>query len=196
VRKVLADSPSLIAEGRAIALDPAAVEVDVVRFEALAQAAHEDAQAAKLYQGDFLEGFVLREPAFEEWLVGGRERLREIALATLRRLLDEHMRVGATELATRTALRLVGLDAAQEIAHRALMRLYAQQGRRATALRQYQACVGILRRERGTEPEAETRALHQRVRRRPCRRGQMGKRRRTMRGSIRVRISPTARVVK
>jgi DNA-binding SARP family transcriptional activator len=188
----------LIAERRAIALDPAAVEVDVVRFEALAQAAHEDdlAQAAELYQGDFLEGFVLREPAFEEWLVGERERLREIALATLRRLLDEHMRLGATELATRTALRLVGLDAAQEIAHRALMRLYAQQGRRATALRQYQACVGILRRELGTEPEAETRALYQRVRRRPCRRGQMGKRRRTMRGSIRVRISPTARVVK
>lgn len=41
------------------------------------------------------------------------------------------------------------------------MRLYARQGRRATALRQYQMCVDLLQRELRTEPEAETKQLYQ-----------------------------------
>lgn len=49
------------------------------------------------------------------------------------------------------------------------MRLYARQGRRAAALRQYQVCVGVLQRELGTEPEAETKQLYREIlqRRRP-----------------------------
>jgi tetratricopeptide (TPR) repeat protein len=41
------------------------------------------------------------------------------------------------------------------------MRLYAELGRRAAALRQYQQCVAVLQRELGIEPEAETRRLYQ-----------------------------------
>ena len=72
LRKVLpARPPSLTAEGRAVALDPAAIDIDVVRFEALVNAGTVDdlTRAAEMYQGNFLEGFVLRESAFEEWLV-------------------------------------------------------------------------------------------------------------------------------
>jgi len=42
-----------------------------------------------------------------------------------------------------------------------LMRLYARQDRRSAALKQYQICVGVLRRELGAEPEHETRRLYQ-----------------------------------
>ena len=51
-----------IAEGRAVALAPAVVDVDVVRFATLAETeTREDlAEAAHIYPGDFLEGFVLR----------------------------------------------------------------------------------------------------------------------------------------
>ena len=80
-----------------------------------------------------------------------------------------------TELAIGTALRFLALDATQEVAHRALMRLYAQRGRRVAALRQYQTCVAVLQRELGTEPEAETRQLYQDlVRRRDERGGEQG----------------------
>ena len=166
LRKILPERPpSLIGEGRAVALDPASVDVDVVRFESLVKAASIDdlARAAEIYQGDFLEGFVLREPAFDEWLVVERERLRELALGALRRLLAQQTRTGATEATIRTALRLVALDATQEVAHRALMRLYVQQGRRAAALRQYQRCVAVLQRELGAEPDVETRQLYREI---------------------------------
>lgn len=45
----------------------------------------------------------------------------------------------------------------------------SQLGRRGAALRQYQLCVGVLRRELGVEPEADTRKLYQEIlRRRPA----------------------------
>src|SRR6185295_6699278 len=65
------------------------------------------------------------------------------------------------ERAIQTALRLLSLDPLQEAAHRALMRLYARHGRRASALRQYQVCVEVLQRELGVEPEPETRRVYQ-----------------------------------
>ena len=40
------------------------------------------------------------------------------------------------------------------------MRLYVQLRRRGAALRQYQTCITVLRRELGTEPEDETRQLY------------------------------------
>jgi DNA-binding SARP family transcriptional activator len=169
LRKVFrVGSPGLIAEGHGVGLDSAAIEVDVVRFETLVKTATpEDLdKAAELYQGDFLHGFVLREPSFEEWLVAERERLRELALGALRQLVEQQVKKRASEPAIRSALRLLALDATQEVAHRALMRLYVQQGRRAAALRQYQTCVAVLQRELGAEPEVETRQLYQEIVRR------------------------------
>ena len=124
-------------------------------------------QAAELYRGDLLLGFTLNEPLFEEWLVAERERLREMALEALARLLAHQSKAAGTERAIQTAVRLLGLDPLQEAVHRTLMRLYARQGRRGAALKQYQVCVGVLRRELGTEPEAETRQLYQELLRRP-----------------------------
>jgi DNA-binding SARP family transcriptional activator len=168
LRKALPAPASLIAERRAVVLDTARIEVDVARFEARAAAgsAEDLAEAAEIYQGDFLEGFVLREPLFEEWLMAERERLRELAVGTLGRRLEQQCAARNAEPAIQTALRLLALDAAQERAHRALMQLYVQQGRRGAALRQYQTCVGMLRRELGTEPDAETRKLYQEIVRR------------------------------
>ena len=163
LRKVLPErSASLTAADRSVAIRPAAVDVDVVRFEASVMAGTDEAlaRAADLYRGDLLDGFVLREPVFEEWLIAERERLRELALDALRKLLQRQQTSRAIEPAIRTAQRLLALDGTQEVAHRTLMRLYGQQGRRATALRQYQMCVDVLQRELGAEPEAETRRLY------------------------------------
>src|SRR4029453_11469949 len=106
-------------------------------------------RAAALYRGELLEGFGLQEAPFEEWLLAERERLRELAIEALAKLLRHHRTTGATEAAGQTALRLLVLDPLQEPVHRTLMRLYAQLGRRSSALRQYQVCVGALQRELG-----------------------------------------------
>jgi adenylate cyclase len=164
-KAVPAEPPALLIDGGTVALDPTAVDVDVVEFES---AMTEDtpaalARAVSLYRGDLLEGLALDEPWFESWLVAERERLRELALAALAKLLRHQRDTGATEAALQTALRLLALDPLQELVHRALMRLYHQLGRRAAALRQYQVCVGVLQRELGVEPEAATRQLYQEI---------------------------------
>lgn len=154
------------AEGDAVALDPAAVEVDVAAFErGLAEGTPAAlAAAAQVYRGDLLAGLSVEGAAgFEEWLLGERERLRELALEALAKLLAHQRGAGQTDAAIQTALHLLGLDPLQEPAHRTLMRLYLEAGRRGAALRQYQACVSILQRELGAEPEADTQALYQSI---------------------------------
>src|SRR5262249_49860924 len=153
----------LVAEAQAVALEPAAVDVDVLTFEKLVAEGTAEAfeRAAALYQGELLEGLGVDEPPFEEWLLAERERLRELALEALARLLAHQAKSPATERAIQTALRLLALDALEEPVHRTLMRLYARQGRRSAALKQYQVCLGVLRRELQAEPEPETRRLYQ-----------------------------------
>jgi DNA-binding SARP family transcriptional activator len=170
LRKALAGQTSawLHLDGGALALNPAAVDVDVSRFEQrLADGTPAAlAEAVTLYQGNLLQGLAVEEPLFEEWLLLERERLREAALEGLARLLAHQRGTGANEAAIQTGLRLLALDPLQESCHRALMQLYARLGRRDAALRQYEHCVDVLRRELHTEPEAETSALYQEILRR------------------------------
>jgi transcriptional activator len=120
-------------------------------------------RAAALYQGDLLAGMVVDEAPFEEWLLAERERLRELALEGLVKLLVHQRNAGAGEGAIRTALRASALDPLHESVHRTLMRLFVQSGRRGAALRQYQICVGVLQRELGVEPESETKRLYRSI---------------------------------
>src|SRR3989442_1657106 len=150
-------------EGETIALNPATVEVDAAVFERLVGEATPEAleRAVTLYHGDLLEGIGVNEAAFAEWLTSERERLRGLALQAFTDVLAHQSKAGQTQRAIQTAVRLLAMDASQEIVHRALMRLYARQGRRGAALKQYQVCVAALQRELGTEPEPETKQLYQ-----------------------------------
>ena len=152
----------LQSDGVGVGLNPATVDVDAARFERLVAEGTPQAmaRAADLYRGDLLEGLSLKEEPWEEWLRAERERLRDLGIEALKKLLAHQTEAGATEAAIQTAGRLLALDPLQEAVHRSLMRLYLGQGRRAAALRQYQVCLEVLRRELGVEPEAETRQLY------------------------------------
>jgi DNA-binding SARP family transcriptional activator len=186
-----ADPPPLRMEADTVSLDPHAVRVDVAGF--LQGVAEENssglADALTLYQGDFLEGLAIQEPPFEDWLLGERERLRELALEGLARLLAQQQAAGATEAAVQAALRLLALDPLQEPVQRALMRLYAETGRRGAALRQYQHCVAAFQRELRAEPEAETKALYQDILRRRAR-GLPGPEGRPVTGALTAALGP------
>jgi DNA-binding SARP family transcriptional activator len=164
LRKTLGETV-LQTEGHTLAIEANAVDVDVATFERLIDAGTPDAleRAGELYEGDLLDGLVLAEPAFEEWLLAERERLRELAVEALTKLLAHQMREPATERAIQTAMRLLALEPLQDAVHRTLMRLYDRQGRRAAALKQYQICVSVLQRELGAEPEAQTKQLYQEI---------------------------------
>src|SRR5262249_13606493 len=139
-----------------------AVDVDVVLFERLTADDGPDAlrRAAALYRGDLLEGISVDEPAFEEWLRAERERVRELALEALAKLLSHPARSNALDEAVLVGVRLLTRDPVRGPVHGTLMRLYGRRGRRGAALRQYQSCVEVLERELGLAPEPETKQLY------------------------------------
>jgi DNA-binding SARP family transcriptional activator len=136
--------PTLVADRDTLALDPAAVEVDVQAFERLAAGTttKDLERASALYQGDLLEGMRVTEEPFEDWLRTERARLRQLWADVLTRLLTHQSQANETERAVHTAARLLALEPIQEPVHRTLMRLYARQGRRAEALRQLRLRAG------------------------------------------------------
>lgn len=150
--------------GDAITLEPSRVDVDVPRLERLVAQGHAPAllEATALYRGAFLEGVRLEDPAFEEWLLSERERLREIVINAHARLFALQ-RGHDSQAAIRTGISLLTIDPLQEPIHRGLMQLYIDSGRRAAALRQYQLCVDVLRRELDAEPEPATKTLYQTI---------------------------------
>lgn len=156
------DAQAILSEGDALVLDPACAEVDAVAFERLcgegSLAALE--QAAALYRGGFLDGFVVPVDEMEEWLTFERSALRELAVGALTRLAEGHSEAGRAEPAVRAALRLLALDPFQEHVHRLLMRLYLDQGRRGDAAAQYRLCRDTLMRDLGVAPEPETERLY------------------------------------
>jgi len=161
---------SLSVDGEMVALRPGAVSIDVAVFEQLCADGTPLAlaRAVELYRGELLAGLSVSESPFEEWLMVQRERLRELALHALARLLTHQRETGATEAAIATALQLLSLDPAREPVHRILMRLYAGLGRRSAALRQYQVCLNAVRREFRAAPTPETQHLFEEiVRQRP-----------------------------
>src|SRR5262249_22454133 len=140
-----------------------ALDVDVAAFERFVAEGTPQAlaRAAELYRGALLEGLNFKEEPWEDWLRAERERLQELAVGALKKLLAHHTETGAGEAASQIARRLLVLDPHDEAVHRSLMRLYLAQGRRGAALHQYQVCLEVLQRELGVEPEAETRLLYQ-----------------------------------
>lgn len=146
--------------------------LDVAEFEqALARGFHgqepdlaELTRAARLYRGDFLQGFSVRgaEP-FEEWLSTQRLRLRELAIQVEKTVADRHASRGDHTLAMQSAHRVLEMDPLSEPAHRDLMRLFAVSGRRTRALAQYEQLAQTLRRELGVEPDRRTREIYRAI---------------------------------
>lgn len=150
-------------ERETIALNAASVRVDVQEFCALAAEQDADSltRAAQLYQGDFLAGFTLRDsPAFDEWQFFQTESLRKQLAAVLEQLVAHETERRGYKRAIEYARRWLALDPLHEPAHRALMLLYARDGQRAAALRQYRECVRQLDSELGVAPLPETTTLY------------------------------------
>ena len=118
------------------------------------------------YQGEFMAGFSLVEsPEYEEWLRVHREALHLRILMLLARLSECQENFGAYGKSLSFAQRFLGLDPWNEDGLRRVMRLFALNGQRASAIRAYTTCCQELKNELGILPAEETRALLERIRR-------------------------------
>src|SRR4029077_18632514 len=102
-------------------------------------------------------------PEFESWATAERQRLREMAVDAMTKLLDHYLSTSAIERGIRIAARLLAADPLQERVHRTLMELYCRQGRHGAALRQYRTCADLLAKELGIDPDATTKALRREI---------------------------------
>ena len=137
------------------------VEVDVDAFEAAVVRARETGEpsdyraALALYGGE-----LLAEDRFEAWAAGRRDAVREAHLGLLLALSARLAEDGDTAAAIEALEQAVVVDPLHEAAHRALMRMFAADGRRQQALGQYHRLREALRRELEAEPDPQTARLY------------------------------------
>lgn len=170
LRNLLPAPDLLVSQRDGVALDPARVQVDAVTLaEALAPQRQSDldalAAAVDLYRGQFLDGFSLGSSAeFDDWAERERQTWERRYLDALALLIDGYAERGAYPEAIEAAQRALAVDALAEEMHRRLMVLYAEQGDRTAALRQFEHCALVLERELGVSPLPETRVVYEAVR--------------------------------
>ena len=136
---------------------------DALAFEKAVKAGP-PGEALSAYQGDFLQGWYLRDtPEFEHWTDRVRLRLSRLHRETRRSVLSELIQADRADEALAVAQEWVRRDPLADQAHHALIELLARSGRRKGALEHFEAYEKALAAEELTPP-AETRALVERLR--------------------------------
>jgi TolB-like protein len=152
---------AMVIDGETISLIADRIEVDALEFLRLAQATDVVSlgKAAELYRGELLSGLAISDSAFDEWVTSERIRLTEIAVGSFDRLVG--LQTGPAEITT--AQRLLALDPMREASHRLLMQAYADNGDNGLALKQFETCKNLLRKELDVEPARETQELRKKI---------------------------------
>jgi DNA-binding SARP family transcriptional activator len=146
-----------------VSLAPEAVATDVAEFEAALAAAERAAadadplahlaRAVELYRGEFLAGL------YDAWIFPEQQRLSELFVRALARLVALRERAGDREGALQAALRAIAADPLREEPYLEAMRLQLAAGRPALALRQYRELEKRLRDDLDAAPSPAVREL-------------------------------------
>lgn len=143
----------VVAFERAFALVQGVPSAEVDETKARAMRA-----AVGLYKGDLLEGW------YQDWCLFERERLENMYLSMLNKLLAYSTTRREFEAGFFYGELILRRDRASERTHRQLMRLQHMAGDRTAALRQYERCVTALGEELSVEPDRRTVALYRQIR--------------------------------
>ncbi len=113
--------------------------------------------AVQLYQGPLLEGW------YQDWCLLERERLQNMYLVMLDKLMWYCELQKEYETGILYGMRIMCYDRARERTHRRLMRLHCLNGDRTGALRQFEQCAAALEEELGVKPSKGTVALYEQI---------------------------------
>lgn len=114
--------------------------------------------AVQVYAGEFLEG------SYQDWCLFERERLQNISLTLLYKLMSYSEAHHEYEAGLVFGTSILNYDRASERTHRRLMHLQYLAGDRTASLRQYDRCVLALDEELGVKPDKRTVALYEKIR--------------------------------
>jgi predicted ATPase/DNA-binding SARP family transcriptional activator len=112
-------------------------------------------RAVHLYRGDLLPA------CYDDWIMPERERLRQIFIRTIQKLInlleEQHDFAGAISHINF----LLKFDPLDETTYQAAMRLHALRGDQAGVVRSFEICTAVLHQELNVEPGSATRELFQ-----------------------------------
>jgi DNA-binding SARP family transcriptional activator len=159
------DQPVVLLQAGLLRLNPAyQISVDVQQFRALVEQARGSNnpqsqcalldQAAAIYKDELLRG-----SPYEDWLGEYREQCHRDIVWVLNRLAQARRDDGQADLAIASYQRLVEIEPADELAHRALIELFHAQGHPERAVLQYATCKRYLQRDLDAEPSPKTQEL-------------------------------------
>lgn len=114
--------------------------------------------AVGLYHGDMLES------CYQNWCLYERERLQNIYLVMLDKLIEYCETHGDYEIGLSYGSLILQRDPARERAHQRMMLLHYLAGDRTAALRQFGHCAAALSKELGVKPSKRTYTLYEQVR--------------------------------
>lgn len=153
----------VLADRTSVKLNSSLYTTDTMEFEAALHQAAKTAdpvqkaaaleKAVNLYRGSLLPGF----DAW--WIASERQRLSDLYLGALRRLVRQMAEAHDYDLALDYARKAVLVDPVREESHRSMMRLYAALGQPRAVLKQYRELERILDTELAIGPSAATRQL-------------------------------------
>src|SRR5262249_44251835 len=106
-----------------------------------------------LIAGDVLPGW------YEDWVITEREHFRQLRLQPLEKPCEQVTLERRFGEAIEAGLAAVAGEPLRESAHRVLIQAYLKEGNRGEAIRQYEACRRVLRRELNIDPSPVTHAL-------------------------------------
>ena len=166
LRKILNFNDQYLIESNSdeIYLVEEALYVDAIIFM---QASDDDVSSTKhavdLYQGEFLDGFSIKEDLFENWLREKREQFNELAKFKMASLAEYWNGSGELNKAIAITQNILSIDLLNEPAHQSLMRLYTLTGRRESAIKQYKHYEKSLKDELDVGPQKETVELYEKI---------------------------------
>jgi DNA-binding SARP family transcriptional activator len=132
------------------------ISVDVRRLETTFRGlARGGAELRGAELDDLTRGGELLPDWPDPWLVAERERVRQVHLQALEAATELLVERGRHREAVALGLAAVAAAPLRESAHRTLIRAHLAEGNRAEAVRQYERCAGLIRRELRLDPPPE-----------------------------------------
>ncbi|MGV8123355.1 MAG: HD domain-containing phosphohydrolase [Candidatus Xenobiia bacterium LiM19] len=111
-------------------------------------------KAEALYIGEFLEGY------FSDWAIDFRENVRKSYIDVLVKLANHFFKVRKYEVCVDYSQKILSIDSCRQDIHMMVMRCHQALGQKELAIRQYQICTQILKRELNISPSTELMALY------------------------------------
>jgi predicted ATPase/DNA-binding SARP family transcriptional activator len=165
LRRELPQADLITSAEDALALARPAVWTDVLAFAAGEGHGDDLHQLVSLYRGPFLHGFTLpASPEFAAWVAQEALVWERHYLELLAALVEQQSSQGDYGAAIVNAQHYLAIDELAEEMHRRLIWLFAANGDRAAALRQFDRCATLLEQELDVTPLPVTWALYESIR--------------------------------